>query len=263
MRLWYQSFARATEFGPYAETLRETVRSAADPGTEIEIHGIERGGGVADDYRYIQYLDTGEVIENAVRAEREGFDAFLLGNIADPGLHEIRELVRIPALGLCETSLHLACMMGRRYGMITINPKFTPRILENIRYYGLTEQLASVQRMSIPKITSLGAGFEPGPAQDAIVGQFTEAGRRCISEGAEVLIAAGGVVMQLLSRNGIRDIDGAPILDGVPGLIKMGEMAVKLKGILGTFTSKVLTYAPPTGGVLEEVRRFYGDEIYR
>ena len=263
MRLWYQSFARATEFGPYAETLRATLRSSADPGTEIEVHGIERGGGVADDYRYIQYHDTAEVIENAIRAEREGFDAFLVGNIADPGLHEIRELVRIPALGLCETSLHLACMMGRRYGMVTINPKFNTRIMENIKFYGLTEQLASVQRMAIPKITSLGEGFAPGPAQDAIIGQFTEAGRKCIEEGAEVLIAAGGVVMQLLSHAGIREIDGAPILDGVPALIKMGEMAVKLQAILGTFTSKVLTYAPPTGGVLEEIRRFYGDEMYR
>ena len=31
----------------------------------------------------------------------EGFDAFLIGNIADPGLYEAREVATMPVLGLC------------------------------------------------------------------------------------------------------------------------------------------------------------------
>jgi allantoin racemase len=263
MRLWYQSFARVTEFGAYSAALRGSLDVAADPETHIEFHGIEKGGGVADQYRYIEYLDTREVIENAMRAQREGFDAFLLGNIADPGLAEIREVLDIPALGLCQTSLHLACMMGRRYGMITINPKFTPRIAENVRFYGLTEQLAGIRLMQVPKLTSLGAAFSEARAMEEVREQFAQAARECIADGAEVLIPAGGVVMALLSAHGIRDIDGVPILDGVPALVMMGEMAVKLRGILGGFTSKALSYAPPSGEVLEEIRRFYGADAYR
>lgn len=262
MRLWYQSFARASEFGTYSTSLQKSLHEAADPDTEIEFHGIEQGGGIADQYRYIEYLDTREVIDNAIRAQREGFDAFLLGNIADPGLAEIRELLDIPALGLCQTSLHLACMMGRRYGLITINPKFTPRIAENVKYYALTEQLARIELMQVPQLTSLAPAFADGPEKDEIVAQFAKAARACIADGAEVLIPAGGVVMALLSSHGIRDIDGVPILDGVPALVKMGEMAVKLKAITGTFTSKACSYAAPTGAVLKEIRDFYGEDAY-
>ena len=67
----------------------------------------------------------------------EGFDAFLIGNIADPGLQEAREIADIPVLGLCELALHVACMMGASFSLVTINAKFTPRIVENVRRYGL------------------------------------------------------------------------------------------------------------------------------
>ncbi len=262
MRIWYQSFARASERGNYGEALRVAIRAAADPGTDIEIHAIERGGGVGDQYRYLEYRDTREVIENAMRAEREGFDAFLLGNILDPGIDECRELLRIPVLGLCETNLHIACMMGRRYGIVTVNPKFTPRILENVRRYGLWGQMAAVELMHVTKLSSLSTGFVAGEGQRTILDQFESAARSCLAQGAEVLFPAGGTLMALLSHLGIREVDGAPILDGIATLLKMGETAVKLRGILGTFTSKALTYRPPAGDVLDEVRRFYGPDVY-
>ena len=262
MRLWYQSFARASERGQYGEALRAAVRMSADPGTEVEIHAIERGGGVADQYRYLEYRDTREVLDNAIQAEKLGFDAFLLGNILDPGVDECRELLHIPVLGLCETNLHLACMMGRRYGVITVNPKFTPRILENVRRYGLWQQMAAVELMRVTRLSSLAAGFVPGDAQAAILDQFRTAARSCLAQGAEVLFPAGGTLMVLLSYLGIREVDGAPILDGIPSLIKMGETAVKLGGLLGTFTSKALTYRPPEGDVLAQVHHCYGPDVY-
>ena len=33
---------------------------------------------------------------------------------------EAREAVNIPVLGLCETSLHVACMMGANFSLVTI-----------------------------------------------------------------------------------------------------------------------------------------------
>ncbi len=262
MRLWYQSFARASERGHYGEALRHAVHTAADPGTDVEIHAIERGGGVADQYLYLEYRDTREVIENAIQAEKEGFDAFLLGNILDPGIDECRELLHIPVVGLCETNLHIACMMGRRYGIVTVNPKFTPRILQNVQRYGLSQQMAAVELMQVTQLSSLAAGFVEGERQRAILEQFNTAARSCLAQGAEVLFPAGGTLMALLSRLGIREVDGAPILDGIPTLIKMGETAVKLRSLVGTFTSKALSYRPPEGAVLDEVHRFYGPDVY-
>ena len=112
MKLWYQSMSRQSEWGSYPRVLRGILDQVRDPDTEIHVAGITEVGGTGDQYRYLEYLETGEVLKNVHRAVREGFDAFLIGNIADPGLREAREIANIPVLGLCESALHIACMMG-------------------------------------------------------------------------------------------------------------------------------------------------------
>ncbi len=104
MRLWYQSMSRQEEWGGYPAVLRAILDKVKDPGTEIHVAGITEIGGVGDQFRYLEYLETGEVLKNVQRAVVEGYDAFLIGNIADPGLREAREIANIPVLGLCEVS---------------------------------------------------------------------------------------------------------------------------------------------------------------
>ncbi|MBI4193467.1 MAG: hypothetical protein HY526_00150, partial [Betaproteobacteria bacterium] len=101
IRLWYQSMSRQKAWGEYNEALRRILDKIRDPDTEIEVHGITKIGGVADQFHYLDYLETGEVLENAHTAVRRGFDAFLIGNIGDPGLRAAREIANIPVLGLC------------------------------------------------------------------------------------------------------------------------------------------------------------------
>ena len=86
MKIWYQSMSRfQTKWKSYPKYLRQILDQVKDPDTEIEIHGITKIGGFADQYRYLEFLETGEVMENVHTAMARGFDAFLIGNIADPG----------------------------------------------------------------------------------------------------------------------------------------------------------------------------------
>ena len=162
-------------------------------------------------YRFLEYHDTREVIYNAMQAEREGYDAFLIGNISDAGIREAREVVGIPVLGLCETSLHVACMMGANFSLVTISEKWTPRLL---------------------------------------------------AKGTEVIIPAGGDIIVFLADGGIFEFERAPILNGIVELVKMGELAVKLRQRTGRFTSKRGGYATPTGDFLERIRKHYGAQVY-
>ncbi len=77
-----------------------------------------------------------------------------------------------------------------------------------------------------------------------------------------MIIAAGGVVMAMLAHANIHDVDGVPILNGTVALTKMGETAVKIQRLTGNFISKRMTYAPPHGELLKEVRRVYGADVY-
>jgi allantoin racemase len=263
MKLWYQSMSRQTEWGGYPRVLRGILDKVRDPDTEIHIAGITEIGGTGDQFRYLEYLETGEVLKNVHRAVREGFDAFLVGNIADPGLQEAREIADIPVMGLCESALHVACMMGASFSLVTINEKFTPRIVENVRRYGLRDRLAAVNRMQVDRLTDLGVAFDDAEARDRIVAQFTRAAQANAEAGAEVVIAAGGVVMALLAHADIHDAAGMPILNGITNLVKLGEMVVKMNSLMGgRFTSKRCTYAPPPPDQIAEFRKHYGADIY-
>ncbi len=264
MKLWYQSMTRMSEWGAYPRVLRAILDTVKDPGTEITVAGITDVGGAGDQYRYLEFLETAEVLRNAHRAQAEGYDAFLIGNIADPGLREAREAVDIPVLGLCESALHVACIMGASFSLVTINQKFTPRIVENVWRYGLKDRMAGVARMSVARLMDLGQCFDDAELQARVLAQFNEAASRTTQDGAEVVIAAGGVVMALLAHAGVHQTnDGAPILNGITNLVKMSEMAVRMNRIMGgRFISKIGTYAPPPPGQIEELRRHYGPDIF-
>ena len=261
MKLWYQSMSRHTSWGEYNEALRRILDSVKDPGTRIDVHGITKIGGTTPQYHYLDYLETGEVLENVQTAVKQGYDAFLIGNVGDPGLQAAREIADIPVLSLGEASFHLACMMGRSFSLVTINEKFTQRIVDNIGHYGLAARLAAVSRMKVDRLLNLNAGFRDGKSRRKIVQQFMAAAGANIDAGAEVIIPAGGVVMALLADAGIHEAGrNTPILNGITALVKSAEAVVKLNRIMGgRFTSKRLHYAPPGPDQIDEIRKLYGN----
>jgi allantoin racemase len=99
VKLFYQSMgvARRSESGPYARALSTILRDAAEPGTEIDLQGLGPGRAIADQYRYLELLNTAEVLDNGLPAERERYDALLIGNVVEPGMHALREVLNIRA----------------------------------------------------------------------------------------------------------------------------------------------------------------------
>ena len=261
MKLWYQSLARQTEATPYGETLRRVIEAACDPGTTVHLQGVAKSAGIGVHYRFLEYHDTKEVIENAMRAEKEGYDAFLIGNISDAGIREAREVVNIPVLGLCETSIHIACMMGANFSFVGISPKWTPRLLENVNRYGAERRLVAIEPMGTSPL-DLKRCFVDEVHLKYILEQFDQCARRLLDKGTEVIIPAGGDIIVFLADAGIHKVGNAPILNGIIELVKMGELAVKLKRLTGRFTSKQGGYATPGGDFLERIRKFYGPDVY-
>lgn len=264
MRLYYQTLgmSRGSKSGQYGQLLQKVISDSAAAGTSIDIFGLSPHRAVADQYRYLEFLDTSEVIENGLRAERDGYDAFLIGNIFQPGLHELRELLNIPVLGLAESSVQMACLMGPSFSLINVNPKFNRRIVEGIRLQGLESRMVSVEMMTVERPGVFDIALSDPEVRDEIVAQFVETARAALDKGAEVLIPAGGSLMAALLQAGLKEVDGAPVLNGITALVKTGEMAVQMRALTGMFTSKRLTYAPPSGKILADVRAAYGDALY-
>ena len=50
----------------------------------------------------------------------------------------MRELTERPVLGFAEASMHLACLLGRHFSIVTTNPEWEPLLMDAVHRYGLT-----------------------------------------------------------------------------------------------------------------------------
>jgi allantoin racemase len=271
MKLWYQSLIRpidqnhapvaSLEATPFGGMLRKLLDACASPGTQIHIEGLAKSSGMGVHYRFLEYNDTREVIDNAIRAEKEGYDAYLVGNISDAGLREAREMVNIPVLGACEATLHFACLMGATFGLITISEKWTPRLMENVRRYGLESRLVGCEALDTSPL-ELKKAVHDRSLRQSVLADVAAASKRLLKRGAEVVVPAGGDVVVFLVDAGLFEIEQAPIVISHAALVKMAEAAVRMREFTGVFTSKHLQYAAPTGEFLKRVRDYYGPDVY-
>lgn len=249
MRLCYQSYVDYENGATYLDALKVHLDSVFDPGTTIDIKEITPFDSYA--HPIVEWRCAREMITHAIDAERQGYDAFIVGHFQDAGLYEARSVVDIPVVALGEASMLYACQLGQRTGIVTINPRFIPWFHHQIGKYGLRERVTGVHAMS----------FEPGQILDAIGSDakleevralFEEQGWPLVDPGVDVLIPGGGIPMLLFSR--IRDhrVGAAPVINGIPIVVKMAEMAVKLRELTGLGVSRVSDYAKAPDHVIEE-----------
>ncbi len=256
MKIWYQSGLSFERFPAYAKILKEHITGAADPGSEFHVNGTLKGGtGV--EYRFTEYLFAREMIENGLKAEQQGFDAYVIGTTNDAGLFPSREVLKIPVVGMTESALHMACFMGRNFALITPNQKMIPHFEEMVGKYGLKDRLAGIQSTEF-RIPELGKVFEDLMTQERQLNQFKEGARKVIESGAEVIVPIGGIAGLFLARSHLHEIDDVPIVDTVSVAAKMAETLAKLKSITHTYVSRRLSFARPPDDVLEQVRKDYG-----
>jgi allantoin racemase len=103
-------------------------------------------------------------------------------------LHELRELLNLPVLGLLESSVHLACLMGASFSVVNVNPKFARQVTENIASTGLASRMVSIDRMEVEGGRAVDRAFEDEAVCAGVVRQFSESARVGIAKGAETVI---------------------------------------------------------------------------
>lgn len=68
---------------------------------------------------------------------------FVVACFSDPGLYSLREITRVPVLGIAETGVLAALSLGHRFGVISILPASIPRHLRYFGAMGVTDRLAA------------------------------------------------------------------------------------------------------------------------
>ncbi|MFC2003512.1 aspartate/glutamate racemase family protein [Chloroflexota bacterium] len=258
MRIWWQSstaLGRDPLWNEYEQSLKNYVQEVARPDTVVDVHGVEVMTPSTERCHYFEDLNTLQVVDNAVQAEREGYDAFVFGHGLDSGSLGIRQIVDIPVLFSAETPFLLACLLSPNFSLIGFNTAALLRAEEWVKYYGLQERYVPGGCFEID-LVQLQQGFTN---PDPVIKGATKAAREIIKRGACMLIPSCMCLNMIFADNSVKDIDGVPILDMAAALVKTAELMVDLKA-LGISRSKSGLYTPVSKEELTQVRKLYGVE---
>lgn len=239
-KVWYQSFVHPVQQAPYTKRLQATLDAIASPGIRFEVKGLDPP---LEDFDALSELRCGgQMIRNALQAEKQGYDAFVLGHFQEPALVELRSAVDIPVVSLGESNMLAALSLGHRFGLVTVDPVFLPWHDRQVRAAGLGERCAGIEAITM-NVAGFMKAYTDKRAYARVRADFAKQVRPLVEAGAEVIIAAGGLAQMLFARERPFLIDGAPVLNGIAVVAKAAEMALALKDISGVSISRRGTYA--------------------
>jgi Asp/Glu/hydantoin racemase len=240
MRIWHQSFTVLEDLPAYSQAIENHIRKVVRPDTEVVLHGLQPGTyptnypGTDIAYSALYTIHAMQWFNQALKADKAGFDAFAMCTLPNPFIREIRSMVNMPVVGYGEASFHMACMLGHRFGLFVFIERMVPLYQEQIGLYGLASRCAGVRPVGFSFHDVLKAWNDPGQ----LIERFEKSADEMIALGADVIVPGEMPLNILLASNGITHVKGVPILDGMAVTLKMTESLVDLKQSVGLTQSR-------------------------
>ncbi|WP_088287473.1 aspartate/glutamate racemase family protein [Ideonella sp. A 288] len=205
----------------------EARRSAA-PGTELTM--LTAPFGVAYIETRFEALIGAYATAQLAAEHHTGHDAVVIAAFGDPGLGGLREVLPVPVLGLTESALASACLLGHRFSIIAISQRIQAWYREVVAANGLSGRLASIRALNRP-LASIGSVQDDHQA--ALLALCESA---VDDDGAEVIVLAGAPLAGLART--LRGRLPVPVVDGVSSAVRHAESMVALapgKAVRGSF----------------------------
>lgn len=200
-------------------TSLEELSPLARPDTELSVVSIDKGPASIES-TYEAALAAPHVVAKIVEAERDGVDAVICNCMDDPGVEAAREMVSIPVIGPCETSMHIASMLGHRFSVIGVLEADDRPFHDHARKAGLEGKLASVRAVNIPVLELEDRNRAVSALVDQSVKAVREDGAHVIIFGCTGMAGMARDVEEGLRQQGIADV---PVIDPAKLAFKIAE----------------------------------------
>jgi allantoin racemase len=257
MRIWHQSSTEIDGLGVYKQALIAHAAKVLGADGSITVHGMPAGryhGRAPSDAlgnAFVHHLVLEPVLANAVRAEQEGYDAFVIGSFSEPFLRELRSAVDIPVVSLTESSLLVACSIGRYSAPVSNAPTTAWMTRMSVETHGLAGRVLRVQAIDPPlDEPALARAFE---APNPIIESFVRAASLAIADGADVIIPAEGMLAELLYVNEVKAIGNVPVMDVFGTTWAYAAMLVRLRQTTGLQVGRQWHYRRDDAGFVREL----------
>ena len=156
------------------------------------------------------------------RAEKEGYDAVVPLGMLDLGVDGGRSAVDIPVVGPMEASLHVAALLGDRFGLIIYHENLLAFNRAIVRRYGMEDRVVDfgVCGFDLPDLAA---------HHDEVVDNFVNEARRLMRQGAEVIIPMGISQCPVhISPKWLQEQLNVPVVEGFGAPIRMAALLAGL-----------------------------------
>ena len=203
-------------------------RQVAGAGTELMPLTAPRG---------VPYIATraeaqlgGAIALEMLAEHHRSADAAIIAAFGDPGLLGARELFDIPVVGMAEAAMLTACMLGRRFAIVTFAAALGPWYQDCVEMHGMTGRCAGIRTLD----GSFRAVTDVQEEKEELL--VALANRAIETTEADVIIFGGAPLAGLAAK--VKDRIPVPVVDQVQASVKLAEALVALaprKAVTGTF----------------------------
>ncbi|MGC8689761.1 MAG: aspartate/glutamate racemase family protein [Thermoplasmata archaeon] len=216
--------------------MKENLNKVKDKETILDVVSFEKGPSHLE-YQVYEALVGTDILRTIKNAEKQGYDAAVIGCFYDPFLSEAREISNIVVTAPAESSMAIAISLGHKFTIIVGRKKWIPQMEENLLRYGLKERLASFKSIDLGVLDFQNKKEETEK-------RLIEAGREAIEEdGAEVLIL--GCTAEFGFYRKMQESLNVPVIDATIAPLKYAEFLVDLKRLAGIKHSRIGKYESP------------------
>jgi Asp/Glu/hydantoin racemase len=221
-KIWFQGATDRVHMAPYIAKVEAHLKSVLEPDFQATFHTTTPPATTT--HAITEFRIARNLIRNVVEAEKQGYDAMAITHFQDAGLAEVKSVAKIPVIGLGETTLMHSLTLGRKLGLITINPVFIPWHEDQVIRYGLQQRVVGVRAVPATVADFINAFASPEGFQK-LKPLWEKECRALLDAGADVIVPAGGLPMMLFGG----EFEGAPVVNGVTLVAKTAELAIKLR----------------------------------
>ncbi|MER1940911.1 aspartate/glutamate racemase family protein [Castellaniella sp. FW104-16D08] len=198
------------------QLIQHEAQRAALPDTEITAETVDMG---------VAYIET--PAESVVAAYASfvhlaqchtAYDGVVIAAYGDPGVAQAKELFPIPVVGLTESALASAFLLGGRFGIVGISKRIGYWYQQTLEALGMSHRFIGYQ--------GLGRAFsDVGAVQDEARAALLRMCLQQVDAGADTIILAGAPLAGLARQ--IESQVPVPLVDGVGSAVRMVETLVR------------------------------------
>ena len=155
-------------------------------------------------------------------AEKQGYDAVVPLGTLDLGVDAGRCVVDIPVVGPSESMLHIASMLGRRFGILMYHDFVLPLGYRMVERFNMMHKVVGWRTcgFELPDIVA---------NRDTVVNNFVDKAKELIKLGADVILPMGITQCPVhIKPDWLMKELGVPVVEGIGAPIRLAAMLVSL-----------------------------------